>query len=152
MPRSGLKPVLAITILSGAAIFVAFPDYVDLQSAPSPDEFLGVLGDATPRATAAAVMDLVFSLAYGMLGVLAFAWVASGVPRLIGTIAIVGAALADEVENAFVLLALRDGSDLKASTIDAMSTAGGIKWGLIVTAVVLFLALTGQRWLDERRS
>ncbi len=141
-----------ITAVAGVAIFVLFPDYVTLQSAPSVDEFLGTLGDEKARASAAALMDLVFAAGYGTLGVIAYAAVTSGVPRALGTAASVGAALADEVENVYVLLNTRHGSSTTPAAIDAMTTAGAVKWGLVVTAVVLLLALAGQRWLDERRS
>ena len=131
---------------------VLFPDYVQLQSAPSPDEFRGILGDDDARAKAAAIADLVFAFAYPMLGVIAFAAVATGVPRMIGTLAIVGSGIADELENVMVLRNIGAGIDLKQSAIDQMLLAGSVKWGLLVTAIVLFMALTGHRWLESRRA
>ncbi len=148
---SSWKPVLAVTVISGAAIAVIFPDYLSLQTATLVEDFRGALGDSDARASSAAVMDMVFALSYATLGVIAYRAVTAGVPLLIGSLASVGAGLADEVENAMVLLNIRAGTDLKQSGVDAMLTAGSVKWGLVVTAVVLLLALTGQRWLEDRR-
>ena len=131
---------------------VLFPDYVPLQSSASPDEFLGFIGDDDARARAAAIADLVFAVAYPMLGIIAFAAVATGVPRVVGTLAIVGSGIADELENIMVLRNIGAGIDLKQSAIDQMLLAGSVKWGLLVTAIVLFLALAGQRWLESRRA
>jgi len=145
------KPVLVITVISGLAIAVIFPDYLSLQTATLVEDFRGALGDSDARASAAAIMDMVFSVSYATLGVVAYRAVTAGVPLLIGTLASIGAGLADEVENVMVLLNIRAGTDLKQSGVDAMLTAGSVKWGLVVTAIVLLLALAGQRWLEDRR-
>ena len=137
-------------VVSGAAIWLLEPNYLDLQTASTPDEFLGILGGGQRRAMAAALADMVFALGYAVLGVMAFQHVADGVARGIGMGLIIGAAVADEIENAMVLLAARDGSDVSLSTIDVMGTAGSVKWGLLTAAVVLLMALALQRRLADR--
>ena len=74
------------------------------------------------------------------------------VAPVIGTLAIVGSGIADELENVMVLRNIGAGIDLKQSAIDQMLLAGSVKWGLLVTAIVLFLALAGNRWLESRRA
>lgn len=144
------RPVLALVVVSGAAIWLLEPNYLDLQTASTPDEFLGVLGGGQRRAMAAAIADMVFALGYALLGVIAFQQVADGVARGIGMSLIIGAAVADEIENAMVLLAARDGGGASVSTIDVMGTAGSVKWGLLTAAIVLLMALALQRRLADR--
>ena len=146
------KPVLAAVVALGLAILVIFPDYIDLQSSSLVEDFLGVLGDEKIRASAAAAADMAFAISYGLLGVVLYSYVSTGAARLIGTLAIIGAAAADEVENIMVLVNAQRGAETTQGAIDLMTTAGGIKWGLLLTAIILFLALAGHRWLEDRRS
>lgn len=139
-----------MVIVSGVAIWLLEPDYLDLQTATTTDEFLGVLGGDQRRAMAAAIADMVFALAYAVLGVIAFGHVAHGVARGIGMALVVGAAVADEIENVMVLLAARAGSGVSVRTIDVMGTSGSVKWGLLTAAIVLLMALALQRRLDTR--
>ncbi|MGA8851838.1 MAG: hypothetical protein WB508_08970 [Aeromicrobium sp.] len=148
MPR--WRPVIALAVVSGAAIWLLEPNYLDLQTSATPDEFLGVLGGGQRRAMAAAIADMVFALSYALLGVMAFGQVAYGVARGIGTGLIISAAAADEVENVMVLMAARDGSSVSVSTIDVMGTAGSVKWGLLTASVVLLMALALQHRLADR--
>ncbi len=149
MPTSW-RPVLALVVVAGAAIWLLEPDYLELQAASTTDEFLGVLGGDRRRAMAAATADVVFALGYALLGVIAYRHVAEGVARWIGTGLVIGAAVADEIENAMLLLAARDGSAVSLSTIDAMGAAGSVKWGLFSAAIVLLMALALQRRLEAR--
>lgn len=146
------KAVLVALVVLGAAIYLSFSDYVSLQSSTTVEQFRGLLGDQDTRASMAAGFDLLFAATYALLGVIAFAAVSAGLPRLIGTVAIIGSAIADEVENTMVLVNIRSGLDIDQSAVDLMTTAGAVKWGLLITAVVLFLALAGHRWLEQRRA
>lgn len=150
MPTSW-KPILALVVVAGVAIVLLEPNYLDLQAASTTDEFLGILGDGQRRAMAAAVVDVAFALGYGLLGVIAFQHVAVGVLRGIGIGLTLGAVVADELENALVLLAAQQRSAVSSSTIDSMGTAGSVKWGLVSAAIVLLLALAMQAGLDRRR-
>lgn len=144
------KPVLAVTVVSLIGIWLLFPEYLDLQTAPSRDEFRGLVGDRTARATSAAVADLVFTLSYATLGVILYSYVATGFVRAIGTALVVGGAVADEVENVALILNLQRTTPT-SDGIDLMLTAGSVKWGLLSAAIILLLALAGQQWLDRRR-
>ncbi len=144
------RPILAVLVVSGAAIWLLEPNYLDLQAATTGDEFLGVLGDGRRRAAAAAVADVVFTAGYGLLGVLAFQHVALGVTRGIGMALTIGAAAADEVENVLVLIALHQRGDVSASILGGIGAAGSTKWGLATAAVVLLMALTLQDRLARR--
>lgn len=146
------KPVAIIALGAAVIIWLLFPGYVDLQAAPSPDEFRGVLGGDAGRAIGAAAVDIVFACTYALLGWIAYAHVSAGVPRWIGTGAALGAAAADQIENVLVLMNIQDRSSVTQSALDQMATAGSVKWGLAFTAIVLWLALAGQYWLESRRS
>lgn len=145
------RPVLALTVVAGVAILVLEPGYLDLQAATTPDEFLGVMGDGQSRVMAAAVADIVFALSYGLLGLIAFQHVAVGVLRGLGMGVTIAAATADVVENVFVFVAAQQQRDLGAGTIDAMGSAGSVKFALVSAAIIGLLALAAQRRLDDRR-
>lgn len=144
------KPILALVVVAGVTIWLLEPHYLDLQSASTPDEFLGVLGDGRRRAMAAAVVDVAFALGYGLLGVIAFQHVAFGVTRGIGIGLTIGAVVADELENVLVLVGAQQGSSVSVSVVDHIGTAGSIKWGLLTAAVVLLLALSMQTRFARR--
>ena len=104
MPTSW-RPVLALVVVAGAAIWLLEPNYLDLQAASTTDEFLGVIGGDRRRAMAAATADVVFALGYALLGVIAYRHVVEGVARWIGTGLVIGAAVADETTTAIVVSA-----------------------------------------------
>lgn len=145
------KPVLVLAVLACAALFVLMPNYVDMQSAPTPAIFRGELGDHERNALLAALADLAFAALYGLLGVIAFDAVATGLLRVIGTVLIVGAAVADEIENVLLMINIGNADTVTQGAVDAVGTAGDVKYVLLAAGIILFLALAGQRFLDRRR-
>jgi len=138
------KLVLLITALAGVAIFACYPDYNTVQMAKDANDFTSTLGDDEGRAIAANLSDMVFTLSYGLLGVIAFRKLATGNVALIGTLLAAGAALADEIENVLVFLNLKSDS-LTNGDVDTMTTVGLVKWVLVIATLALLLAVAVRR-------
>lgn len=144
------KVVLAVAVVAGVGIFVAFPGYLSLMRAESVDDFAEVLDGRTGRATVAVVMDVVFAFLGGRLYSLAFKALATGVVRVVGVSAAVGAAAADEVENVILFRNVRDVTGVEQSAIDAMMTASDIKWALFAITITLLIAVVLRRQFTRR--
>ena len=134
------KLIFVVGAVAGLAIFVFEPDYNTLQMSSDAEDFRSVLGGDDTRALIANICDMIFALAYGVLGVVAFNRLTSGKVALLGSVLAIGAALADEIENVLVFLNIRSDS-LTDGRVDAMTTVGAIKWVLIVAALVWLAAL-----------
>jgi hypothetical protein len=134
------KLIFLVGAVAGLAIFVSEPDYNTLQMSSDAQDFNRVLGDNDTRALIANVCDMIFALSYGVLGVVAFNKLASGMVALIGSLIAVGGAVADEIENVLVFLNITSTS-LTDGRVDAMTTVGAIKWVLIVVALLSLAVL-----------
>lgn len=134
------KLILLVGGLAGLAIFISMPDYNTLQMSSDAREFARTLGDDEGRAIVANICDMIFALAYGVLGVVAFNTLASGRVALLGSVLAVGASLADEIENVLVLSNITTDS-LTNGDVDLMGTFGLIKWILIVVGLLLLLVV-----------
>lgn len=134
------KLIFLIGAVAGLAIFAFMPDYNTLQMSSDAKDFAGTLGDDEGRAIAANICDMVFALAYGVLGVVAFNKLASGRVALLGSLVAIGAALADEIENALVFLNISSDS-LTNGDVDLMGTFGLIKWVLIGVGILLLIVV-----------
>ena len=134
------KLILLVTTVAGAAIFAFYPDYNTLQMSKDANDFTQVLGGDSGRATVANLSDMVFALAYGALGVVAFNGLASGTVALNGSMLAVGAALADEIENVLVLLNIHTDS-LTNGKVGAMTTVGLVKWMLVGAAIMMLIVV-----------
>lgn len=137
------KLIFVIGAVAGLAIFAFMPDYNTLQMSSDAKDFTTTLGDDDTRAVIANLCDMVFALAYGILGVVAFRKLASGGLALLGTLLAVGASLADEIENALVLVNITS-SSLTDGDVDLMGTFGLIKW-VLITAGILLLVVVAVR-------
>ena len=143
------KLLLVVTVVAGAGIQAFEPDWNDLQMADDADAYRAIL-DSTGRATAAALCDVVFAAGYGLLGV-------AGVRSLGGrarvAIAAAGAialgALADEVENLFMIRNINSEGTLTDGWVDAMQVFGTIKW-IGALGFLYFFFLLIRRALDRR--
>lgn len=131
--------------MTGIAIGVVGPHHVDLQTAADADAFRSFSTDAG-RHVAAALIDVVFAAAYGLLGAVLFRRVGgtSLVARL-GTVSVLAGAAFDEIENAFLVRNLLARSSLTDGWVDAMQVPGTLKW----VATPGFLLLMG--WLVVAR-
>ena len=76
------KLIFLVGAVAGLAIFVSEPDYNTLQMSSDAQDFNRVLGDNDTRALIANVCDMIFALSYGVLGVVAFNKLASGMVAL----------------------------------------------------------------------
>ncbi len=135
------KLILAIGAVAGLAIFVLEPDYNTLQMSSDAQDFTTTLGDSEGRALAASVSDMVFALSYGVLGVIAFRQLAPALAALP-----VLASLADEIENVLVFVNIRTDA-LTDGRVEAMTTVGAVKWGLVVISLLTLAIL----WARARR-
>lgn len=146
-------PVLVATWLGlGVAIFLVAPHYNDAQRAGDPATFRAVVEVGAPwRFALAAVIDLGFALAYGLLG-LAVGWRERPGEgrcwrrvRQTAGVAVVLGALCDIAENLVVLANIAGRETLTQGWIDAMRTLGDLKWLLgLGGAAVLLVALTAD--------
>lgn len=144
------KFLLLMTVVALVGILVLKPDYVALQTADDADAFRRVLGDDQTRAFLAGWCDIVFTFGYGLLGVIGFRALATGRLALAGVLLTVGAAVTDQVENAFVLLNVSRADSTTDAWINAMTAVGVVKIVLFVAALVLLLGLTGRHMMSRR--
>ena len=122
------KLLLAVTVIAGAGIQAFEPDWNDLQMADGADAYRALL-DSTGRATAAALSDIVFAAGYGLLGVAGVRSLGGRSPvAVVAAVAIAVGALADEVENVFMIRNINSEATLTDGWIDAMQVFGTIKW------------------------
>lgn len=140
--RRGVFIVLMVITLALVGITGGLR-YVCLQNAEDADAFRSLLPDGHGRYIAAAIIDLLFAIAYG-LGALSMSIrnrlsVAGGVGVLVG-------ALADELENVWMLRNIGREATVDDGAINLMRTFGTIKWVFIVAGVLLlFTAYTRNR-------
>ncbi len=136
--------VLAVTLASGAAIWISESDYIDLQNASGAADFVGHL-DAPGRTLLAAGFDIVFSVAYAALGVVGFRTHGAG-SRLAawGAGFLVAGAVSDEIENGFVVANVVRRDTLTDGWVDAMQVPGTTKW-MIVPGFLLLLWFIATR-------
>jgi hypothetical protein len=146
------RRALVVTALAlGFAIFLLAPRYNDAQRADTAAAFRAVVEAGTPwRFAVAAVLDLGFAAAYGLLGI-TIGWrswrgrAARRIGRAAG-VAIALGAVSDLAENVLVLAATVRSAVATGSSIDAMRTLGDVKWTL---AGAGFLALLATAALDR---
>lgn len=121
----------------GVAIFLLAPRYNDAQRADAPETFRSIV-EAGPswRFAVAAVVDVAFAAAYGLLG-LALGWQERpgegrrwGLARRAAGSAIAIGAVADLGENALVLAGTIGSGAVTDGSIAAMRTLGSTKWAL----------------------
>ena len=136
--RPHWKVLLAVTVVAGIAIMVTGPNHTDLQMADDADEFRALLGEPG-RHLAAALVDVVFAVAYGLLGVVGFRAVggASLAARL-GATAIAAGAVFDEIENVFLVANILGRRTLTDGWVDAMQVPGTLKWVATPGFLLLF--------------
>ncbi|MEO6470651.1 MAG: hypothetical protein ABIR57_02325 [Aeromicrobium sp.] len=146
------KPLVVLTAISGLAIFLFKSDYVSLQTAATPTVFADVLDETIGRARAATIGDMVFSASYGTLGLLAFLALDPGFLGKLGAGLAVAAALADEVENTFVMANIAHVETLKQGAVDGMLLAGTIKYALIGAAFLVLLVALLRRSQAHRKA
>lgn len=131
--------IVAATIALLVAIVVTAPHYNDAQTAASATAFRrAVAADGSARLAIAAMLDVGFSLSYGMLA-LAFAAGRNRVARLGAGIVGVGAG-ADVAENLLVLLGALRPADLSDGTVTVLRSFGACKWAGVVVGTVLLVA------------
>lgn len=139
------KILVPLTVAALVAIVLLEPDYVALQTAATPAELRAAVGGDTARGIAAALADVLFAVGYGLLGVTAYAALARGLATAIGCTVALGAAAADVAENLFLIRNIARADGLTQGWVDAVLTAGALKWVLGVAAVALLVALAGRR-------
>jgi lysophospholipase L1-like esterase len=139
--RSRWRFLLATSALTLLLIVVVGPHYGDVQTAGDADAFRALLADGHGRYVAAAIVDLVFALAYG-LAALAFSaplWLS----RAGGVLVALGA-LTDELENITLLRNISRRASVEDGAIETMRRFGTIKYGLILVGLTLLFA--GLLW------
>ncbi len=144
------KPLAGLTLLALVGIVAFQPDYVELQTAESATAFAELLGDEDARTLAAVLCDMLFSIGYGLLGVIVFRALARRALVGLGVVLSVSAAGADIVENVFVMLNVVPGpSDAR---IEAMLAAGTVKWLLLTAAGALLMVVALRRRFSGDRT
>jgi hypothetical protein len=124
------KLIFLVGAVAGLGIFVLKPDYNTLQMSSDAKDFTSTLGDNEGRALAANICDMVFTLCYGVLGMVAFK------KLLPAAIALpIFASLADEIENVLVFLNIKSDA-LTDDRVDAMTTVGEFKWVFVIASLV----------------
>ena len=135
------KPLLVATIAGAVAITVLGPHHNDLQMAADADAFRSFL-DEPGRHLGAALIDVVFAVSYGLLGMVLFRRVGGSTTLArLGTASVVAGAAFDEIENGFLIRNILGRDSLTDGWVDAMQVPGTLKW----VATPGFLLLMG--WL-----
>lgn len=114
------------------------PDYGSLQVAATPEAFRAIVEEGTGRFVAAALVDVLFAVAYGLGG---FSLTIDRRTSVAGAVLIAAGALFDELENLTLLRNIGRADDLGQGAVDLMGRFGQVKYGLIAAGLaVLFLA------------
>lgn len=143
-PLFGVAAGLALLMLSVA------PDYLKLQGADDADAFRSVLTDGHGRYIAAAIIDVLFALAYGLV---ALAFTTRSRVSVAGGISVVLGSIADELENFSVLHNIGREAILKDPAIDLMATFQLINRVFIsVGIIVLIVTATLHIRRHQRRT
>jgi hypothetical protein len=142
--RAHWKVLLAVTVVAAIALTVLEPGYITLQMSTDAPGFRQI--DYPQRATLAALIDIVFAVGYGALGVAGLRAVAGRTTAAtLGSIAIAVGALFDEIENVLLIRNIANRDDLTDGWVDAMHVPGALKWIATPGFLLLFGLLIAQR-------
>lgn len=136
--RARWAVVAVVTAVAAIGIMVAEPDYTNLQLADSAAEFARLLDHPGPAMLATA-FDLLFAVAYGVLGIIGLRAHGRGTALARwATVAIVVGAASDFLENLLVMANIVQRDTLTDGWIDAMQVPGTTKWIATPGFLVLF--------------
>lgn len=147
--RAHRCPLFGVAASLALLILIVAPDYLKLHGADDADAFRSVLADGHGRYIAAAIIDVLFALAYGLV---ALAFTTRSRVSVAGGISVVFGSIADELENFFVLRNIGREASLKDPAIDLMATSELIKWVFIGVGIVLIVTATLHIRRHRRRT
>lgn len=140
--------ILGAALVAGLLIKLLASHYLDVQKAADADALRAAVPDAERgRYVAAAAVDLVLFAPLYALTAVAFA--RRALASRLGALLLCAAALADEVENVYVLRNVRGEATVTDGAVAAMRTWGTAKTWLFVAGGVL---MVGTAVLDRRRT